>query len=90
MDLPVGENYSDHPCMVTYWNLRERGLALGDVQTQTPECDWTSGMPVDWVAFHRHDDAATESFVESKLDAQERERVEKENRAHTESLVLYV
>jgi hypothetical protein len=85
----VGENYSDHPMMATYWNLEKRGLALGDVQMRSAECDWTSGLPVDWMAFHRHDnDPEIASLAESHLTSNELERFQEQNRAHTESVVL--
>ncbi|KAH8698370.1 hypothetical protein BGW36DRAFT_396168 [Talaromyces proteolyticus] len=88
--LPVGENYSDHPMLATYWHLEKRGLALGDVAVRTAECDWTSGLPVDWVAFHRHDnDRVIKSLAESQLDSKELDRFQIKNRAHTESVVLY-
>jgi choline dehydrogenase-like flavoprotein len=47
-ELPVGQNYSDHVMLATYWHLPEkRGLSLGDVEMRSPECDWTCGLPVD-------------------------------------------
>lgn len=87
-ELPVGENYSDHPMLATYWNLEERGLSLGDVAMKSPECDWTTGLPVDWMAFHRHDDDSVVSLAQSQLDALELERFKNKSRAHTESVIL--
>lgn len=55
---------------------------------KTPECDWTAGLPVDWMAFHRHDDDSAVSLAQSQLDALEIERFKNKSRAHTESVVL--
>jgi len=39
VDLPVGHNFSDHPMLATYWHLDKPGLALGDVELVSQECD---------------------------------------------------
>jgi hypothetical protein len=86
IELPVGQNYSDHPVLATYWHLRERGLAMGDVEMITSECDWTLGLPYDWVAFHRHEELQV--LAKEHLIAQELERFEMKGKAHTESIIL--
>lgn len=74
--------------LATYWNLEKRGLSLGDVPMKSPECDWTAGLPVDWMAFHRHDSESVLSLAQSQLDARELERFGNKTRAHTESVIL--
>lgn len=89
-DLPVGENYADHAMLATYWHLSTRGLALGDVAMRSPECDWTCGLPVDWLAYHRHDDdPCVRNLAMSSLAPDELRRFTAPGRAHTESGILY-
>jgi hypothetical protein len=75
--------------LATFWHLEKRGLSLGDVEMRTPECDWTCGLPIDWLAFHRHDkEEAIGSLAESELAPHELERFQLPGRAHTESGIL--
>lgn len=75
--------------LATFWHLDKRGLTLGDVEMKSPECDWTSGLPFDWIAFHRHDDEASiKELAAQTLTAQELERFSTPGIGHTESGVL--
>ncbi|KAH7355209.1 glucose dehydrogenase [Rhexocercosporidium sp. MPI-PUGE-AT-0058] len=87
-DLPVGENFSDHPFLCTFWKLRDRGLALGDMEMTTPECDWTAGSGCDWFAFHRHEDESVKKLAKKTLGAKEFERFQLVGRPHTESFAI--
>jgi choline dehydrogenase-like flavoprotein len=37
VDLPVGENFSDHPFLATFWKARDCGLSLDDMEMVTPD-----------------------------------------------------
>lgn len=89
-DLPVGENYSDHPLLATFWKLKARNLALGDVEMITPECDWTAGCPADFLAYHRHDTPTVTKLAQGLLGKQELERFNVPGRPHTESFIMYL
>lgn len=86
-DLPVGENYSDHPFFQTFWKLRDRGLCLGDLPLVTPECDWTAGIPCDWMAWHRHIDVVKE-VGKNVLDQSSIDWLLAEGKPHTESFAM--
>ncbi|KAH6673543.1 hypothetical protein B0J14DRAFT_654204 [Halenospora varia] len=86
-DLPVGENFSDHPFFHTFWKVRDRGLSLGDMPMVTPECDWTAGLPIDWMTWHRHDEEVKKH--QGEIDKSMYEWVSAEKKPHTESFVLY-
>ncbi|KAJ5087587.1 hypothetical protein N7456_011203 [Penicillium angulare] len=89
-DLPVGQNYSDHAMLATFWHLEKSGLAMGDVEMRNETCDWTCGLPIDWLAFHRHDqDHTIRALAASDLSPVEWERFKLPGRAHTESGILY-
>lgn len=89
-DLPVGENYSDHIFLPTFWKLRDRNLSLGDMEMITPECDWTAGCPCDWLGYHRHNDDNLNALAKSSLSALDFERYELSERPHTESFIMFV
>ncbi|KAG4437105.1 hypothetical protein IFR05_007403 [Cadophora sp. M221] len=88
-DLPVGKNFSDHPFLCTFWKVRDRGLAIGDMDMVTPECDWTAGTGCDWFAFHRHEDESVKNLAEETLGTKELERFELAGRPHTESFAMH-
>ncbi|PVH80318.1 GMC oxidoreductase [Cadophora sp. DSE1049] len=88
-DLPVGDNFSDHPYMATFWKVRERGLSLGDMEMVTPDCDWTAGSGCDFFAFHRHEEEHLKKLTKETLGAKEVERFELAGRPHTESFVMH-
>ena len=89
VDLPVGKNYSDHAMLATFWHLEKNGLAMGDVQMRSETCDWTCGLPIDWLAFHRHDqDHTIQARAANDLSPTEWERFNLPGRAHTESGIL--
>jgi hypothetical protein len=85
-DLPVGENYSGNPFIATFWQLKEKGLALGDMEMVTPECDWTAGTGCDWLSFQRHDTPSITSLAKKTSRGKELERFELEGRPYTETL----
>jgi hypothetical protein len=47
VDLPVGDNYSDHPGLFTYWTINDEHATLGDGDLQTDRVDWLAGLPTD-------------------------------------------
>jgi len=87
-ELPVGENYPDHPFFHTFWKLRDRGLSLGDMPLVTPDCDWTAGSSIGGIAWHRHDEVIN-ALEKDELNASTREILLAEGKPHTESFVLY-
>lgn len=88
LDLPVGENYSDHPFFHTFWKVRDRGLSLGDMPMLTSECDWTAGLPGDATAWHRHDDIMSK-FRKESLDSKTYDLLTAPGKVHTQSFVVY-
>jgi hypothetical protein len=88
IDLPVGENYSDHVSAHTFWKLNGNGLSLGSEDLVTPECDWTSGCPCDWLAYFRHDVDHIKKLAEDTLDPIALRRFQLAERPHTESFPL--
>ncbi|KAH6722993.1 glucose dehydrogenase [Leptodontidium sp. MPI-SDFR-AT-0119] len=88
-ELPVGENFSEHPFLCTFWKVRDRGLAIGDMEMITPECDWTAGTGCDWFAFHRHEDESVKKLAKETLGKKELERFELAGRPHTESFAMH-
>jgi hypothetical protein len=88
IDLPVGENYSDHVSAHTFWKLNGNGLSLGSGEMVTPECDWTSGCPCDWLAYFRHDDEHIQKLAEDTLEPIALKRFQLAERPHTESFPL--
>ena len=87
MELPVGENYSDHPFFHTFWKVRDRGLSLGDMPMVTPECDWTAGLPGEATAWHRHDDVMSK-FGKESLDPKTYNLMTAPGKVNTESFVV--
>lgn len=55
----------------------------------TDECDWTAGLPGDWIAFHRHDDDI-ETIGKKELDEATIEWLMAAGKPHTETFILYV
>jgi choline dehydrogenase-like flavoprotein len=88
VDLPVGENYSEHPFLATFWKVRDRGLCLGDGEMITEECDWTAGTPYDYMSFQRHDDEEITNLAKQTLSPAELERFQMTGRPHTETFVM--
>ncbi|CZR66971.1 related to choline dehydrogenase and related flavoproteins [Phialocephala subalpina] len=87
-DLPVGENYSDHPVFQTFWKVRDRGLSLGDMPMVTPECDWTGGLPGEWMAWHNHADVLQKTGGQG-VEPSIYDLVAAKGKPNTESFVLY-
>jgi hypothetical protein len=87
LDLPVGENYWDHPYFQTFWKVRDRGLSIGDMPMITSECDWTAGLPGDAMAWHRHDQVISQ-FGKQTLDPKTYDLLTAPGKVHTESFVL--
>ncbi|KAE8452657.1 hypothetical protein EG329_013916 [Mollisiaceae sp. DMI_Dod_QoI] len=87
-DLPVGENYSDHPVFQTFWKLRDRGLSLGDMPLVTPECDWTAGFPGDWLGWHHHADVL-QDIGNKGADSSIFDLLTAKSKPHTESIAVY-
>ncbi len=88
VDLPVGENFSDHPLLVTFWKVRDRNLTIGDMEMISEDVDWTAGVGSDYVSFHRHDDGKTKSLAKKILDTKLLEQFNVPGRPHTETLVM--
>lgn len=88
VDLPVGENFSDHPFIATFWKLRDRNLALGDMEMVTPDVDWTAGVGCDYLSFQRHDDEETTALAKKTLSGKALERFQLPGRPHTETLTM--
>lgn len=84
LDLPVGEDYSDHPFFHTFWKVRDRGLSLGDMPMIIPDCDWTAGLPGDAMAWHRHDEVLSK-FGKGFLDTKTYDLLTASGKVHTES-----
>ncbi|KAE8450455.1 hypothetical protein EG329_006530 [Mollisiaceae sp. DMI_Dod_QoI] len=89
VDLPVGENFSDHPLLVTFWKVRDRNLTIGDMEMISEDVDWTAGVGSDYVSFHRHDDGKTKSLAKKILDTKLLEQFNVPGRPHTETLVMH-
>jgi choline dehydrogenase-like flavoprotein len=88
IDLPVGENYSDHPNIQTFWKVRDRGLSLGDMPMTSPTCDWTAGLPGDLMAWHNHS-SLLPTLPNKDIDPKIYDLLTAPNKPHTESFVLY-
>ena len=69
------------------WKFRDRGLSLGDVPLVTPECDWTAGLPTDWMAFHRHEDIV-ETVGKEVVDQSTLNWLKPEGKPHTETFTM--
>lgn len=67
-NLPVGENYAEHPTLSMYWTVGEANATLGDAEPQTPECDWLAGIPFDWQSFSPADES-TRAKAKEELSA---------------------
>jgi choline dehydrogenase-like flavoprotein len=88
VDLPVGENYSEHPFLATFWKVRDRGLCFGDGEMITENCDWTAGIPYDYMSFQRHDGEEIATLARQTLSPAELERFQMTGRPHTESFIM--
>ncbi|OJJ30841.1 hypothetical protein ASPWEDRAFT_119408 [Aspergillus wentii DTO 134E9] len=67
-NLPVGENYAEHPTLSMYWTVGEANATLGGAEPQTPECDWLAGIPFDWQSFSPADES-TRAKAKEELSA---------------------
>lgn len=88
VDLPVGENLSDHPCSQTFWKFKDRNLCLGDTDMVTASCDWRTGSPCDWFAFHRNKEALLDLACRT-LDGGAAAMYTAPGKSHFESFVMY-
>lgn len=88
VELPVGENYSEHPLLATFWKVRDSGLCLGDAELITEDCDWTAGTPADYFSYERHDDEELAQLAKQTLNPLDLERFQIDGRPHTESFVM--
>lgn len=90
VDLPVGENFSDHPFLATFWKVRYRGLSPGDMEMVTPDCDWTARVECNFLFFYRPEGEEGKALAEKSSSANELKRLNLHGRPHTESLVMCV
>lgn len=74
--------------MATFWKVRDRNLALGDMEMVGEYVDWTSGVGSDYLSFHRHDDEKMTALARKMLSGKALERFELPGRPHTETLVM--
>jgi hypothetical protein len=74
--------------LATYWKVRDRNLALGDMEMVSEDVDWTAGIGCDYLSFHRHNDDKMTALARETLNGKELERFELPGRPHTETLVM--
>ncbi|KAI8725418.1 GMC-OxRdtase-N domain-containing protein [Fusarium sp. LHS14.1] len=88
IDLPIGKNLSDHPCVSSKWTVNKKDASIGIGPMVTERCDWTAGPPMDWIAFHRAKDSTLEA-VSTHLTADEKKYYLSEGKAHWECFTMY-
>ncbi|RSL89643.1 hypothetical protein CDV31_015837 [Fusarium ambrosium] len=88
VDLPVGKNLSDHPCVSTKWTVNKKDASIGVGPMVTESCDWTAGPPMDWIAFHRAKHSTLEA-ASQHLTANEKKYYSSEGKAHWECFTMY-
>ena len=84
----MGENYTEHPQIFTYWTIREPHATLGDGDLQTPEVDWLAGLPYDWISFAPADDQ-TRKKAKEKLSETDFARYSATEKLQTETFILW-
>ncbi|KAH7266114.1 glucose dehydrogenase [Fusarium solani] len=88
VDLPVGKNLSDYPCVSTKWTVNKKDASIGVGPMVTKSCDWSAGPPMDWIAFHRAKDSTLEA-ASKHLTADEKKYYLSEGKAHWECFTMY-
>ncbi|RSL55913.1 hypothetical protein CEP54_009122 [Fusarium duplospermum] len=88
VDLPVGKNLSDHPCVSTKWIVNKENASIGVGPMVTESCDWAAGPPMDWIAFHRAKSSTLEA-VSDHLTTDEKKYYLSEGKAHWECFTMY-
>ncbi|RAK93372.1 glucose dehydrogenase [Aspergillus costaricaensis CBS 115574] len=88
VDLPVGNNYADHPHIFTYWTIDEHNATLGDGEMETEQVHWLAGLPYDWMSFAPAD-AKTQELAKQVLSSAERSRYLAEGKMQLENFIVY-
>ncbi|KAM0432315.1 hypothetical protein ACHAPT_004855 [Fusarium lateritium] len=88
VELPVGDNLSDHPCVSTKWTVNKKDASIGVGPLVTESCDWAAGPPMDWVAFHQAKASALEA-ASQHLTGDWRKHYLSEGKAHWECFTMY-
>ena len=87
LDLPVGENLSDHPCVMSRWAVTKPNASIGVGPMLTEECDWLAGPPMDWISFHRANQSTLEK-ASDHLDSKSSRYYMSKEKPHWESFVM--
>ncbi|RAL13108.1 GMC family oxidoreductase [Aspergillus homomorphus CBS 101889] len=87
VELPVGHNYADHPAIFTYWSIDLPNAVLGDGEMQSPNLDWTAGLPYDWISFAPADQK-TRALAKQVLDPARYKRYSAEGKLQVEAFVV--
>lgn len=87
VNLPVGKNLSDHPCVSSKWTVNKKDASIGVGSMVTGSCDWTAGPPMDWIAFHRAKDSTLEE-ASQHLTTDEKKYYLSEGKAHWECFTM--
>lgn len=54
----------------------------------TEECDWTSGLPGDWFAWHQHEKEVSKAYSENQINEKDLTMLSAAGKPHTESFTL--
>ena len=54
----------------------------------TPDCDWTAGVGIDYLSFHKHEGKEIGLIAVNNLNAKELERFNLAGKPHTETIVM--
>ncbi|KAF5007783.1 hypothetical protein FDECE_5907 [Fusarium decemcellulare] len=88
IDLPVGKNLSDHPCVATKWTVNKKNASIGVGPMVTEACNWAAGPPTDWIAFHRAS-PSTLQVAHEHLKEEEEKYYLSEEKSHWECFTMY-
>ncbi|KAF4459475.1 glucose dehydrogenase [Fusarium albosuccineum] len=88
INLPVGKNLSDHPCVATKWTVNKKDASIGLGPMETEKCNWAAGPPTDWIAFHRANPSTLQVAHEHLREGEEKYYLSEE-KAHWECFTMY-
>ncbi|OCK84792.1 GMC oxidoreductase [Lepidopterella palustris CBS 459.81] len=76
VDLPVGNNLSDHPVVQTFWKIKDGHTITGE------------GCPLDWIGWHRTD-PNTLRLADQELTGIGLKQYTAPGKVHAESFIMY-
>ncbi|KAF2835157.1 GMC oxidoreductase [Patellaria atrata CBS 101060] len=90
LDLPVGENLTDHLAFMTFWKFPNSLPLEDDIDLLSDkDCDPLAGPPLDYFAFLRHDEESIQELAQHSL-SEELLRIHLlKDRPHTENYMIY-